>query len=101
MGARLKKFPWLVKTVERYERQDCAEAHFVRSLDKCLAILFDYMDECLYHRERNIDMQGFIAGMQAHRKKAQIHEGAFAYYDKIWKAILARPAFFDQPSNAA
>lgn len=37
---------WIVETLERYERQDCPEAHFVRVLDKVLPKLTHLLNGC-------------------------------------------------------
>lgn len=94
-------FPWLAETLEAYERQDTDEAKFARAVDKIIAIYLDYINEGLYYRENGHTSEDFLAFMERPRIKAQQHPGAFAYYEEVVEAVLARPEFFHRPMQPA
>lgn len=87
-------FPWLIEMLEAYEKQDTPEALFVRSIDKYLALVFDYVDECRYYRENKLTKTLFLKHMERPRAKAQGHAGAFEYHEEALRRILSHPEFF-------
>jgi 5'-deoxynucleotidase YfbR-like HD superfamily hydrolase len=95
----LKKFPWIINTIEEYEKQSSSEAIFTRSVDKFLPLLFDYSEEGLTLHHSKITKDIWINKLQIQREKASKHPGAFEYYDEIWNLLLANPQFFYQESN--
>lgn len=96
----LKTFPWITDTIEAYEAQADPEARFVKSVDKLIALLFDYAESGLFYQENKITLESWQEQLQTHRKKAATHEGAFAYYDELWNLLLNSPHFFHQPAEA-
>lgn len=95
----LTTFPWIVRSVEAYERQDSEEARFVKSVDKFMTLLFDYHGEGQFYKENRITVELWRAKLQKHREKAGRHPGAFKYYDELWEMLLANPQFFHQPEK--
>ncbi len=93
----LQALPWIPATIEAYEAQDTAEARFVKSVDKLLPLIFDYLEEGLFYHENKITVEDWKTQLRAHREKASKHSGAFAYYDELWSLLLANPHFFHRP----
>jgi 5'-deoxynucleotidase YfbR-like HD superfamily hydrolase len=91
------KFPWIAETVAAYEAQESAEAKFVKSIDKLIPLLFDYIEEGLFYHANKITLTQWQKQMQKHREKASGHQGAFVYYDELWNLLLANPHLFHQP----
>lgn len=91
--------PWIATTVKEYEKQDSLEARFVKSVDKLLPLLFDYVEEGLFLHENNITVEEWKEQLAKHRKKASEHPGAFEYYDELWNLLLANPHFFHTKKN--
>ncbi len=89
-----KALPWITKTVEAYERQGSDEARFVKSMDKVLVLLYDYVENGHFYQRNKITMEQWRSTLQKHREKAKVHSGAFLYYDEIWELLLANPQFF-------
>lgn len=90
----LPQFPWITETIIAYEKQDSADARFVKSIDKMVTLLSDLMEEGQILREHKITLEIWKAKLQKHRQKAAAHAGAFEYYDEIWNSLLANPQFF-------
>lgn len=92
-------FPWVLEAVRQYEDQVTGEAKFVKSVDKLLPLLYDYIEEGLFYQENRITVEAWQQQLAAHRKKAQTHAGAFEYYDELWNLLLANPHFFHTKKN--
>jgi 5'-deoxynucleotidase YfbR-like HD superfamily hydrolase len=88
--------PWIAETLQAYERQDSDEAQFVKSVDKLLVLLYDFIEEGYFYQKNRITLEQWQAAMQKHREKASKHLGAFKYYDELWNLLLANPQFFYQ-----
>jgi 5'-deoxynucleotidase YfbR-like HD superfamily hydrolase len=88
--------PWLTETLAAYEAQDTPEALYVRSIDKYVALLFDYVDDGQYYRDHKLTRERFLKDIQRPRKKAMGHTGAFEYHEEAMRKILDRPGFFHQ-----
>jgi 5'-deoxynucleotidase YfbR-like HD superfamily hydrolase len=93
----LTAFPWIVEAATDYEEQQTPESNYVRSVDKLLPLLFDYMEEGLFYHENKITIEQWKEHLQKHRQKAGVHAGAFEYYDQLWNLLLANPHFFYDP----
>ena len=91
---KLTAFPWIAETITAYEEQSDHEARFVKSVDKLVPLLFDYIEEGEFYHEHKITLEEWKEHMKKHREKAQIHPGAFEYYDQMWNRLLANPHFF-------
>jgi 5'-deoxynucleotidase YfbR-like HD superfamily hydrolase len=96
---QLSAFPWITQTIIEYEEQATAEARFVKSIDKLIPLLFDYVEEGLFYQENKITVEDWKKQLEKHRQKASRHAGVFEYYDQIWDLLLANPHFFHQPKN--
>ncbi|HUB93773.1 MAG TPA: HD domain-containing protein [Verrucomicrobiae bacterium] len=95
----LAAFPWLLESIESYERQTSEEARFVKSIDKMLTLLIDYTEEGEFYKENHITIEQWRQKLQKQRAKASKHPGAFQYYDELWELLLANPHFFHQPKK--
>ncbi len=96
---RLKALPWITTTIDEYETQNTPEARFVKSVDKIIPLLFDYIENGEFYKSNKITLEHWQAQMQKHRQKANAHAGAFAYYDELWNLLLVHPEFFYQPGE--
>jgi 5'-deoxynucleotidase YfbR-like HD superfamily hydrolase len=96
----LKALPWISTTIKEYEAQTSIEAQFVKSVDKLLPLIFDYIEDGLFYQENKITVEEWQAQLGKHREKASKHNGAFAYYDELWNLLLASPHLFHISSNA-
>lgn len=92
----LTALPWIVATVQEYESQASPEAQFVKSVDKLLPLLFDYVEEGFFYHENKITMDEWKHHMQKHREKAARYSDVFEYYDALWDLLIANPHFFYQ-----
>jgi putative hydrolase of HD superfamily len=99
MKRELQAFPWIVDTMEEYEGQSTPEARFVKSIDKIIPLLFDYIEEGLFYHEQKITLADWQKQMQNHRKKASTHPESFVYYEQIWDVLVANPHFFHAPAE--
>lgn len=103
IAADFAQFPWLVETLEEYERQESDEARFVRSIDKLVPLFFDYIHEGIYYHENGHTLEDFVEFMKRPREKAKIHPGAFLYHEEAMAVLLSRPELFypgkKQPEN--
>ncbi|HUB94216.1 MAG TPA: HD domain-containing protein [Verrucomicrobiae bacterium] len=93
---KLTALPWVAATVREYEAQVLPEARFVKSIDKLLPLLFDYIEEGFFYHENKITMDEWKQHMQKHREKAAKHPGVFEYYEELWDLLLANPHLFHQ-----
>lgn len=93
---KLNALPWITATIEEYETQASPEARFIKSVDKIIPLLFDYIEEGQFYKTHKITPELWQAQLQNHRQKASAHAGAFDYYDELWNLILANPQFFYQ-----
>jgi 5'-deoxynucleotidase YfbR-like HD superfamily hydrolase len=93
---KLTAFPWISETIEQYEMQISEEAKFVKSVDKLITLLIDYLEGGLFYKENRITVAQWKRVLQKHREKASKHSGAFKYYDELWNLLLANPHFFHQ-----
>ncbi len=89
---------WIVVTIKEYESQKSSEAKFVKSVDKLLPLLFDYVEEGLFYHENSITIEQWKEQLARHREKASKHAGVFEYYEELWNLLLANPHFF-HPSD--
>lgn len=96
----LEALPWISTTIKEYEAQTSVEAQFVKSVDKLLPLIFDYIEDGLFYQENKITVEEWQAQLRKHREKASKHKGAFAYYDELWNLLLASPHLFHAPSTA-
>jgi 5'-deoxynucleotidase YfbR-like HD superfamily hydrolase len=99
LRTELTHLPWITETIEAYEAQNSPEARFVKSVDKIIPLLFDYIEEGLFYKENKITLEEWKRHMQKHRQKASTHTGAFVYYDELWNALEANPHFFHKESK--
>ena len=88
--------PWIAATVHEYEAQTSPEARFVKSVDKLLPLLFDYVEEGFFYHDNKITMEEWKQHMQKHREKAAKHSGVFEYYNEVWDLLINNPRFFYQ-----
>lgn len=95
----LTALPWIPATIKEYEAQTSAEAQFVKSVDKLIPLMFDFIEEGLFYQENKITAEEWQKQMRKHREKASKHSGAFAYYDELWNLLLANPHLFHSPSG--
>lgn len=93
-------FPWLVQTLHEYEEQTSAEALYVRSIDKYLALIFDFVDEGRYYQDHKLTKEAFLKHMERPRAKAKGHAGAFVFHEEAYKIVLAHPEFFYDPKRS-
>lgn len=89
-------FPWIVDTIEEYERKDTNEALFVYALDKYIATAYDYIDEGKLFKEEKITLAEYNRLFTEHRKKAHSHEHIGKYYDEVRDLLDAHPEYFHQ-----
>jgi len=101
LDAKLQAFPWITMAIREYESQSAPEARFVRSIDKIIPLLFDYVEAGQFYKANKITPEYWQQQMQKHREKANGHVGAFEYYDELWNLLLAHPEFFYQPQQGA
>lgn len=94
IAAEFPQFPWIVKTIEEYERRDTNEARFVYALDKYIAIAYDYIDEGKLFRERKVTLDEYNGHLVSHRKKAHTHDKVAEYYEEVRALLDANPEFF-------
>lgn len=87
-------FPWIVQTVQAYERRDTNEAKFIYALDKYIAVAYDYLDKDQLFRERKITLASYNKSLETHRKKASIHPEVSAYYEEVRNLLDAHPEYF-------
>ncbi len=87
-------FPWLVETLAEYEKQQAPEALYVRSIDKFVALVFDFVDKGRYYKEQKLTREQFLKHMERPRAKAMGHKGAFDYHEEAFNIILSHPEFF-------
>lgn len=99
LKAEFKNVPWIVRLVTKYEAQDTPEAHFVRSLDKTLSLMQEHASEGKIFRDFKISRHEFKNVLETHRKKAMIHDAAFAYYQEAEKLLLDNPQYFHDHSK--
>jgi putative hydrolase of HD superfamily len=86
--------PWIIQTIEEYERKDTDEARFVYAVDKYIATMFDYIDQGQLFRERQVTLADYNHSMAAHRTKAHAHPVIAKYYDEVRALLDAHPEFF-------
>lgn len=87
-------FPWIVQTIEEYERRDTDEAKFVYALDKYITVAYDYIDEGKLFQERKMTLAEYNKSLEAHRQKAQHHTEVAKYYEEVRGLLDAHPEFF-------
>lgn len=87
-------FPWIVQTVEAYERKDTDEAKFVYALDKYIAVAYDYIDEGKLFKERKVTLKEYNASLAPHRTKAHTHHEVGYYYDEVRSLLDSHPEYF-------
>ena len=87
-------FPWITETIETYERQDSPEARYVKAVDKMLLLLFDYVEDGFFYKERQVTLRSWKITMARHRDKAKVDPRVYVYYDKIWRLLISHPEFF-------
>ncbi len=86
--------PWLVKTVEDYEKQDTNEALYVRAIDKYIAVCIRFMDGGEFYRSKGITKDIFDKSLESHRRKAHGHAGVAEYYEKVRAIYDEHPEHF-------
>lgn len=89
-------FPWLIETLEAYERLDTPEANYVRAMDKYIALCIRFQDNGKFYREQYITKEIFDAKLASHRKKAHSHPGVAKYYELIRADYDNHPEHFYQ-----
>jgi putative hydrolase of HD superfamily len=87
-------FPWLVETLEAYERKDTDEAKFVWAIDKYIALSIRFRENGSFFKAQGITQEQFESTLVEHRKKAHAHPGAAVYYEKMRKAFAEHPEYF-------
>jgi 5'-deoxynucleotidase YfbR-like HD superfamily hydrolase len=93
---RFSNFPWLIETVEAYEKQDSNEALYVRAIDKYIAVAIRFMDGGEFYRNRGITKEIFDRNLATHREKAHGHPGVAEYYEQVRAEYDAHPEHFHQ-----
>ncbi|HSX34438.1 MAG TPA: HD domain-containing protein [Candidatus Saccharimonadales bacterium] len=95
----LPALPWIPATIKEYEAQTTIEAQFVKSVDKLLPLMFDYIEDGLFYQENKITVEEWRRQLRTHREKASKHSGAFVYYDELWNLLLANPHLFHKATG--
>ncbi len=90
-------FPWLIDTLEDYERQDTPEARYVRAMDKYIALCIRFRDGGRFYQEQRITKEIFDTRLATHREKAHSHLGVAEYYEMIRADYDNHPEHFYQP----
>lgn len=96
LKANYKHFPWLVDTVEAYEKQDTNEALYVRAIDKYIALVVRFLDGGEFFHSQGITKAMFDKKLAIHRKKAHGHPGVAEYYEKLRAEYETHPEHFYQ-----
>jgi putative hydrolase of HD superfamily len=94
MKSKFSHFPWLIQTIETYERQDTGEALYVRAIDKYIALVIRFMDGGEFYRSQGITKEIFERNLTTHRAKAHRHPGVAEYYEKIRTEYDEHPEHF-------
>jgi 5'-deoxynucleotidase YfbR-like HD superfamily hydrolase len=89
-------FGWIIATIEDYEKRETNEAKFVYAVDKYIAMLYDYIDEGQYYRDKEMTKEMFDKYFMAHREKAQAHAGVGKYYNEVRDLLDAHSEYFHQ-----
>lgn len=87
-------FPWMVKIVEKYEKQDTDEALYVRSIDKYVALVIRFFEDGRFYKEQGITKAKFDKVIETPRRKAHLHEGAAAYFEAMKREFDNHPEQF-------
>ena len=87
-------FPWIIQTIEAYERKDTDEARFVYALDKYIACAFDLMDQGKLFIERKMTLTNYNKSLESHRKKAHSHPIIAKYYEEVRTLLDTHPEYF-------
>jgi putative hydrolase of HD superfamily len=53
-------FPWIGKTIEKYESLDTQEARFVKTIDKAMSKLTHILNNGQYFKNRNLSQEDFV-----------------------------------------
>ncbi|HLC91665.1 MAG TPA: HD domain-containing protein [Candidatus Saccharimonadales bacterium] len=96
LATRFSKFPYLIKSIQDYNKKDNSEAKFVYALDKFLALLTLYKDKGYYYLRGRITKQRFDKQFVLHRKKAHSHPDIAYYYEQLVKSFDNHPEYFYQ-----
>lgn len=95
---KLKKkfahFPWMIETIIAYEKQDTAEALYVRSIDKYIAFSIRFLERGRFFKEQQITKETFEKTIKIPYAKAQGHKGAAAYLDLMIEEYHKHPEQF-------
>lgn len=91
---KFSHFPWLVGTLEAYERQDTNEARYVRAIDKYIALCIRFMDGGEFYHRKGITKRQFEASLITHREKAHGHKAVAEYYELIRSEYDQHPEYF-------
>jgi putative hydrolase of HD superfamily len=89
-------FPWLIETLEAYERQDTNEARYVRAIDKYIALVTRFMDGGEFYRNSGVTKEIFDSKLAVHREKAHKHPGVADYYEQVRAVFDQHPEHFAQ-----
>ena len=88
------QFPWLINTIEGYEKKDSAEALFVYALDRFMALLVLYADKGYYYLRDKRSKADFDKKHKSYRHKSHAHKDVGWYYDQLIKAFDEHPEYF-------
>ena len=94
LAKRFSNFPYLIQSVNEYDKKDTPEAKFVYALDKFLALLTLYEDKGYYYLRGKITRERFDKQHELHRKKAHSHPDIASYYEQLRAAFDAHPEYF-------
>ncbi len=88
---------WLTETLDRYERQEDAEAQFIRVLDKVLPKLTHLLNGCAAAKELT-DEVGFKASHEAQAKDLshRYRAVAFEIHELLWASMEASEAAWNK-----
>jgi 5'-deoxynucleotidase YfbR-like HD superfamily hydrolase len=89
-------FPWIIQTIEEYERKDTNEAKFIYALDKYIAVAYDYIVEGKLFKERKVTLADYNKSLETQRTKARSHPVVAEYYEEVRSLLDGRPEFFHQ-----
>lgn len=89
-------FPWIIETIEIYEKKETNEARYLSAFDKFLPFVIRRLDKGRGYIEKRLTKEQFDAGLVSNCQKGHIHPGAAEYYEAIRAVLDAHPEYFYQ-----
>lgn len=100
LESEFTELAWIPRTISQYEKKDSAEARYVWSMDKYLAMYMRYTHAQPFFTKNHITRKRFDESIMRMSHKAHAHPAVGKLFDDLIAEFYTHPEWFAQEESA-